>query len=294
MKTTFLIIVGAALFFTPIFSLEAAGLVPCGGPDPEKPCTTCDFFILAQNILDLVLRKIVPALAVIFVIYGGFVLLTAGGSEERVKSGRKILFNAVIGLAIAYGAFVIVGSVLGALSPRAGGFFNFDRGRIIIDCKVPPPPEIVRDRDRCTDFNLLASHYGTSRTLKESPALQTLKSCVQNELTKAGKWALVDASQIYTWERAEISCNYTRGDNICTNSGSCAHTYYSCHYGGENGKDGAEAVDYNTKDPSRVSEEQLFKELEKLSGKCNFSLIAFENDHTHINTKTCDRQRGGE
>lgn len=268
----------------------AGGLVPCGGPDPEKPCTACDFFVLARNILDLVLRKIVPAVAVLFVIYGGFVLLTAGGSQERVKSGRKILFNTVIGLAITYGAFVIVGTVLGALSKNAGGFFYFDRGRIIIECKVPPPPEIVRNRDLCSNFDLLAGYYNTPRHFQESQALKELKSCVQNELTKAGKWALVDASQIYTWERDNNPiCNYTRGDSIC---GSCAHTYYSCHYGGVRGTNGAEAVDYNARDDSRAGEEQLFKELEKLKSTCNFGAMLFENDHTHINTKSCDLQRG--
>ena len=38
-------------------------------------------------------------------------VLTAGGSEEKVKQGKKIITTAVIGVAIALGAYLIVTSV---------------------------------------------------------------------------------------------------------------------------------------------------------------------------------------
>lgn len=110
------------------------GLVPCEGTN----CTLCDLFLLVDNIFDFALKRIVPALAVIGVIWGGFVFLTAGGKPERVQDGRKILINTFVGLLIAYGAFVIVGFILGALSSAAGGFFSFENGNIEIHCTAEP------------------------------------------------------------------------------------------------------------------------------------------------------------
>lgn len=47
-------------------------------------------------------------LAVLFVIYGGYQYLTAGGNDAQATAGRKTLTNALIGLAITILAYVIV------------------------------------------------------------------------------------------------------------------------------------------------------------------------------------------
>ncbi len=47
-------------------------------------------------------------LAVIYGIYGGFMILTAGGDEERVKKGRTIIIQVVIGIIV----IVLAGSVV--------------------------------------------------------------------------------------------------------------------------------------------------------------------------------------
>ena len=44
----------------------------------------------------------------VFFVYGGFVWLTSGGSADRIKKGRDIIVNSVIGLAIVFGAATIV------------------------------------------------------------------------------------------------------------------------------------------------------------------------------------------
>jgi len=51
------------------------------------------------------------AIAVIFVIIGGFRYLTAGGNEEQATSGRKSVINALIGLIIIILSYVIVNAV---------------------------------------------------------------------------------------------------------------------------------------------------------------------------------------
>lgn len=55
-------------------------------------------------------------IAVIFVIYGGFRILAAGGNEENVTKGRKTILYAIIGLLVIFFARVIVGFFTGELA----------------------------------------------------------------------------------------------------------------------------------------------------------------------------------
>jgi amino acid transporter len=47
-------------------------------------------------------------IAVIIVLYGGFVWMTAAGNEDRVKKAKNIIVAGIIGLAIILAAFAIV------------------------------------------------------------------------------------------------------------------------------------------------------------------------------------------
>lgn len=51
-------------------------------------------------------------IAVILMIYGGFLWLTAGGEENKAKTGTTILFQAVIGLLIILSAYTVTYFVL--------------------------------------------------------------------------------------------------------------------------------------------------------------------------------------
>lgn len=59
-------------------------------------------------------------IAVILVLYGGFVWMTAGGNEDRVKKAKRILTNATIGLVIVVSSFAIASFVLNALVGATG------------------------------------------------------------------------------------------------------------------------------------------------------------------------------
>ncbi len=58
---------------------------------------------------------IVGSIGLLMFIYGGFLWLTAGGSDEKVKKGREVLVWAVIGLATIFSAYAILNFVIGAL-----------------------------------------------------------------------------------------------------------------------------------------------------------------------------------
>ena len=50
--------------------------------------------------------------AVVFALWGGFNILTAGGDEEKVKKGKTILIQAAIGLVVIFLASSIVNWVV--------------------------------------------------------------------------------------------------------------------------------------------------------------------------------------
>ena len=51
--------------------------------------------------------------ALVLVMYGGFVWMTAGGNEEKIATAKKILLNGVIGLIIILSAYAIVSFTVG-------------------------------------------------------------------------------------------------------------------------------------------------------------------------------------
>lgn len=55
-------------------------------------------------------------IAVIIILYGGFVWLTAAGNEDRVSTAKKIIVAGVIGLIIILAAFLIVNFVVTEVS----------------------------------------------------------------------------------------------------------------------------------------------------------------------------------
>lgn len=67
---------------------------------------------LIATVIDWALY-ISGAIAVVFVIIGGYRYLTSGGNEEQATTGRKTVINALIGLVIIMLAYVIVNVVVG-------------------------------------------------------------------------------------------------------------------------------------------------------------------------------------
>ena len=114
-------IIFLALFyvFSPLSASAAIGfngpLVPCGRAG-MPPCEVCHLYALARNIIDLLLWGIATPLLIVALLAAGFFWLTAGGSEEKISKGRTILVSAVIGFVIAFGAWVIINTILSTLA----------------------------------------------------------------------------------------------------------------------------------------------------------------------------------
>ena len=56
--------------------------------------------------------------ALFFFIWGGLVLLTSRGNQERVKSGRDTLLWAVIGLLVAFSSYIVLRFVIQTVITR--------------------------------------------------------------------------------------------------------------------------------------------------------------------------------
>jgi membrane-anchored glycerophosphoryl diester phosphodiesterase (GDPDase) len=67
------------------------------------------------NVISWVLGML-ALLAVVFIIYAGFVWMTAAGNEEKIERAKKIISSAVIGLVIVILAWAIVIFVAGTTS----------------------------------------------------------------------------------------------------------------------------------------------------------------------------------
>jgi len=80
-----------------------------------NPLKFDSFGQILEAIANFLLVVGVP-IAVLFIIIGAFQLLTSGGNENRISSGKKSIYWAVIGLVIlllARGITVIIENILG-------------------------------------------------------------------------------------------------------------------------------------------------------------------------------------
>lgn len=72
-------------------------------PPPSLNCALQTFGNIAQLILG-----ITGSFALLMFVYGGFTLLTSGGSSEKVGKGKTIITNAVIGIVIIFGSGLLI------------------------------------------------------------------------------------------------------------------------------------------------------------------------------------------
>lgn len=76
----------------------------------------------SQNTADTTIQNLIGnvmlflgIIAVLFGLYGGFLILTAAGEDDKVKKGKTIIFQVALGLVVIFLANSIVQWVLGKL-----------------------------------------------------------------------------------------------------------------------------------------------------------------------------------
>ncbi len=91
------------------------GLLSCGGNTGRYCTSVCDLLQTAQNVVSFLTTLLFFIGVPVFVMWGGFLIITAGGSPDKVKEGRKVITDALIGAVIALGAFLIIQTFLWAI-----------------------------------------------------------------------------------------------------------------------------------------------------------------------------------
>lgn len=112
-------------------------IVTCGFNGPD--CSLCSFLELAQSLLNFTLKIVVPSVAVILVIWAGYLYLTAGARPDSVKKAQATFKNIFIGLVIAVAAYSATSFLLGWLGKGSGTDFGFKGGVFTLDCTDTSP-----------------------------------------------------------------------------------------------------------------------------------------------------------
>ncbi len=109
MRKVFLVLFLAFLLFSfiQVEAAEKTGLVPCGGPK-QPDCQLCHFFVMINNYIKGFVTYVVPALAVIMIAIGGFMLIFSGGQPEKISQAKSLFKTVIIGLIVIYGAWLFI------------------------------------------------------------------------------------------------------------------------------------------------------------------------------------------
>jgi len=78
---------------------------------------------LLKNI-EKIIAAIGFGIAVILLIIGGIQYMTAGGNPEKAEKAKKLMINAIIGIAIVFAAIFILDLVAGLLSGSGIGILT--------------------------------------------------------------------------------------------------------------------------------------------------------------------------
>ncbi len=92
-------------------SKQSQFLPACILADKLDLSSSCgDITIFVKLMLDIVnyLLSFVGGLALLFFIYGGFVLIFSSGAPDKITQGKEIIVGALIGLVVAFCGYVLV------------------------------------------------------------------------------------------------------------------------------------------------------------------------------------------
>lgn len=95
---------------TDVFGLQYGEATGLGNQDPRE--TAANIIRAALSVLGIV--------AVVIVLYGGVLWMTAAGSDDKVATAKKILFSGIIGLVIILSAFALTQFVINQLIGATG------------------------------------------------------------------------------------------------------------------------------------------------------------------------------
>jgi hypothetical protein len=96
----------------------SATQAPSGFVGPVYPrCGPLHFLVLLDVVINFLTKVVVLPVAVLMIIWGGFVIIMSGGNVSKFEQGRKIITTALIGVIISFSASIIIGLIVDLLGP---------------------------------------------------------------------------------------------------------------------------------------------------------------------------------
>jgi len=81
----------------------------------DNPLSADSLFCFLKDVLDVFLTVGI-IIAVLFMVYAGFLFVTARGNETQLGTAKKAFLGAVIGTAIIMGVWVIAKAIVGTVN----------------------------------------------------------------------------------------------------------------------------------------------------------------------------------
>lgn len=111
-----------ALMFLPMLVMaQDSGLIPCGYNG--NLCDTSDVATFANTLIDFLI-KMLGVIAVIVLVITGVQLVMSAGNESAWTAAKERFTNIVIGIVLILAAWLIVDTIMLALTGKGLGFWG--------------------------------------------------------------------------------------------------------------------------------------------------------------------------
>lgn len=271
------------------------------GPIVPEVCKSCPcgfggVLAIIQNVVNFIIALSVIVATIIIAWAGGLYMLSATNPESR-SMANKMLINAAVGLMIVLSAWLIVDFVMKTLYGGQFGPWN------TILMGTEGDSCIVKNENQQALFggNILAVPGQTggltpgtetsftpttdphpdadnrftyqsgidNQIVHASPRLRQLMVCMAARVpANVGEVSSISDSRITSGEKTFAQCRV----------GSCAHSAYSCHYGGRCNSDYSYAVDFGDGNPGSSA----LTHLRAAAQACGADYINPESTHLHV------------
>ena len=108
-------VVPAAMIAVPLLTLASIPVATNPINDNNNPLTLSEVQSIIQTIASFIMIVAV-VIAVIAIVWGAIVLITAGGSADRTKTGWAWIWKGIVGAAVVFAIGIILQTVAGLVS----------------------------------------------------------------------------------------------------------------------------------------------------------------------------------
>jgi len=262
----------ALIFFfgLPIF-VQAEGIVPCGnGNDPGNACTLCHLIIGIQSLVDFGLELLITV-AVVAIFIAGTMYIVSSGNEQMVGNAKNFLGASLKGFTIVLMTWFFVNLTMWLMSAKTDlgiekeNWYTFTCSTQSSATGSGYASSSSGGDQTGGDVSGYTYDPGIEKQKKDiSSDLSSFLSCMQPKLSAEAK----KISSISDSAGIEKCYKEAWTDSVC------AHTKYSCHYGGKTCEMKSYAVDFGN--------EKYSSEIISVAKSCGANYTANEGNHVHV------------